>query len=238
MNKKIAIIGYGKDAVDTYGKQITALFLDNLSIEKFYIDEFGVNKIINADLILVQSYNILRKVKPYLNLKSKIVIANRTISKAGFNKILNIPRGSHVWLLDESMEMSIEMVCLLYELGIRHIEIDPMYPGVDNDVRGKSLILLGKSNCNTEGAEKIIDIGHSLLDISTILDVGEKLNLLYILQNQNIRTGYKEIVSKNFGLSHIIGQTNRFGSELKVLLQVLDDGIIGVDPKGKIYTYN
>lgn len=238
MNKKIAIIGYGKDAVDTYGKQITALFSNNLSIEKFYIDEPNVRKVINADLILVQSYYILRKVKPYLNLESKIVIANRTISKTGFNKIMNIPKGSHVWLLDESMEMSIEMVCLLYELGIRHVEITPMYPSIDRDVSGKNLILLGKSACNTKGAKQIINIGHSLLDIITILDIGEKLNLLYILQNQNIRMGYKEIVSKNFGLSYVIGQTNRFGSELKVLLQVLDDGIIGIDPEGKIYTYN
>ncbi|MEY7999979.1 sigma 54-interacting transcriptional regulator [Clostridium sp. Mt-5] len=238
MNKKIAIIGYGKDAVDTYGKQITALFSNNLSIEKFYIDESEIRKRINADLILVQSYHTLKKVKPYLNLESKIVFANRTISKAGFCKIMNIPKGTHLGLLDESMEMAIEMVCLLYELGIKHIEIAPIYPGIDKNIRGKTLILLGKSTCNTEGAEKIINIGHSLLDISTIIDIGEKLNLLYILQNQNIRMGYKEIVSKNFGLSHIIGQTNRFESELKILLQVLNDGIIGIDPKGRIYTYN
>lgn len=238
MSKKIAIVGYGKDAVDTYGKQIIALFSNSISIEKFYIYKCNIEKPINADLVLIQSYNILGKIKSYLNIRSKIVVANRTISKSGFNKIMDIPRGSHVWLLDEDMEMSKEMVCLLYELGVMHIKITPMYPGIDRNLRGKTLILLGESSCSTEGAENVINIGNSLLDISTILDIGGKLNLLYILQDQNIKKGYMEIVSRNSGMSCVLGQTNRFGSELKVLFQVLDDGIIGVDPDGKVYTYN
>lgn len=238
MSKEVVIIGYGQSTVNTYGEQIISLFSHNINIKKIYINNEEIKKGIKADLILIQSYKVFKMVRPYIQENSEIIIANRTISKAGLDKVMNIPKGTSVALLDESSEMAVQMISLLYQLGARHVELIPVYPGADENIGGKILIILGQSTYKIDGASKIINIGNSLLDMSTIIDIGAKLDLLHIIQRQNIKETYEEIVTTDFGLAYIIGQTNRFERELDILLQVLDDGIIGVNPEGKILTYN
>ena len=207
-------------------------------MDKFYIGNGDIKKGINADLVLIPSYNMFKMIRPYIEKKSEVIIANRTISKEGLEKIMDIPEGTQAMLLDESEDMAAQMVSVLYQLGARHIELIPIYPDINENIDGKSLILIGESNYDASLLKEVINIGNSLLDISTIMDIGSKLDLMDILQRQNIRKSYKEIVTTNFGLSTVIGQTNRFESELDILLQISDDGIIGVNSGGIVCSYN
>lgn len=238
MKKKLAIISYNASTVNTYHEQIVSLFADNILVDKFCIDNKDIKKSIKADLILIPSYDVFKMIRPYIEKKSEIVIANRTISKVGLEKIMKIPEGTEVMLLDESADMAVQMVSVLYQLGARHIELIPSYPEAKESIEEKNLIILGEAKCNTSLAGKIINIGNSLLDMSTIIDIGTKLGLIHMLQRQNIKKSYKEIVTTNVGLSVIIGQTNRFERELDILLQILDDGIIGVNSQGIVSNYN
>lgn len=238
MKKKLAIIGYSTSTIDVYHEQIDSLFSDNIIVEKFYVDDADIKKDLKTDLILVQSYNVFKMVRPYIHKKSDVIIANRTISKAGLEKIMSIPEDTQVMLLDEDAEMAAQMISVIYQLGARHIELTPIYLGADDSAEGKVLIILGQSKYVPSFPKEIINIGSSLLDISTILDIAAKLGLFDILQRQNIQKSYKEIVTTDFGLSNLIRKTNRFESELDILLQVLDDSIIGVNSEGIIYTYN
>ncbi|WP_411680753.1 sigma-54 interaction domain-containing protein [Clostridium thailandense] len=238
MKKKLVLIGYSASSVDIYHEQIASLFSDSIIVDKFCIDNEDIKKGLKADLILVQSYNVFKMIRPYIQKKSEIIIANRTISKVGLEKVMNIPKDTQVMLLDENAEMAAQIISVIYQLGVRHIELTPIYLGANDSAEGKSLIILGESKYVPSFSKEIINIGNSLLDISTIMDIAAKLDLFDILQRQNIQKSYKEIVTTDFGLSNLIGKTNRFESELDILIQVLDDGIIGVNPEGIIYTYN
>lgn len=238
MKKRLAIISYNSEASDTYDKQIKSLFSENIIIEKFIIEEEYIKKGIDADLVLVPSYDVLKMVIEYIGNSSEIIITNRTISKNALEKIMSIPKGTQVMILDESQEMAIQIISVIYQLGVRHIDLNPIYPGYDKNQNIDTLITLGECKYGDNLVENIINIGNSLLDINTIIDIGVKLNLVNILQKQNIKKSYKEIVTISFGLSDIIGKTNRFESELDILHQVLDDGIIGINPNGIIYSYS
>lgn len=238
MKKRLAIISYSTSTADTYNEQIISLFSDNIIVDRFCINSEHIKEGIQADLILIQSYNIFKLIKPYINKRSEIVIANRTILKSSLEKIMAIPEGTQALLMDENMDMASQMVSVIYQLGVRHIELTPIYPSINIDMEGKTVIVLGKTKNVSNISNNVIDIGGSLLDISTIMNIGAKLNLIHILQRQNIRKSYKEIVTTDAGLSIIIRQTNRFESEIDILLQVLDDGIIGITSKGIITNYN
>ena len=149
-----------------------------------------------------------------------------------------IPDGTQALLMDENVDMASQMVSVIYQLGVRHIELTPICPSINIGIEEKTVIVLGETKYVSNISNKVIDIGGSLLDISTIMNIGAKLNLIHILQRQNIRKSYKEIVTTDAGLSTIIRQTNRFESEIDILLQVLDDGIIGITSKGIITNYN
>lgn len=238
MKKKLAIIGYSSSTVDIYHDQITSLFSDTIIVDKFCVDNEDIKKGLEADLVLVQSYNVFKMIRQYIQKKSEIIIANRTISKAGLEKIMSIPVDTQVMLLDENAEMAAQMISVIYQLGARHIELTPIYWGSDDSTEGKSLIILGESKYVPSFPKEIINIGGSLLDISTIMDIAATLGLFDILESQNIQKSYKEIVTTDFGLLRLIEETNRFERELNILFQVLDDGIIGVNSEGLICTYN
>lgn len=238
MNKTIAIVSYSLATVDIYCEQIKSFFSHNIIVEKFCIEDLDIKKGIIADMVLIPSYDVFKKVKKYLKNKSEIVIANRTISKSALDKIMDIPEGTEAFLLDESSEMAMEMTSVVYQLGARHINLTPIYPEIEEIIEEELVIVLGESKYIPDSAGNIINIGNSLLDINTIIDIGVKLNLVHILNKQNIEKTYKEIVTTNFGLAEILGRINRFESQLDILLQVIDDGIIGINSKGTIFSYN
>lgn len=238
MRKKLTIIGYSASTIDIYYEQIASLFSDTIIVDKFCVYNEEIKQGLNADLVLVQSYNVFKMIRPNISKKSEIIIVNRTISKSGLEKIMKIPENTQVMLLDENVEMATQMISVIYQLGARHIELTPIYLGSNDSTEGKSVIILGESKYVPSSPKEIINIGSSLLDISTIMDIGAKLGLFDVLQSQNIQKSYKEIVTTNFGLLGLIGETNRFEKELDILFQVLDDGIIGVNSEGLVCSYN
>lgn len=231
--KKISIISYTLSEINTYYEQIKSLFSENIEIEKFCVDE--INGEINSDAVLVPSYNVFETIKKHIKNKAELVIANRTISKDAFERIMNIKAGSKVYLLDHNYQMALQMTCVMYQLGIRHIELIPICESIKKDIGNNDLIVF-KDYENRD--HNTINIGNTLLDISTIIDIGVKLNLVEILQRQDIKRSYKEIVTKDVGLSNVMGRTNQFESQLDILRQVADDGIIAVDSNGEIYSCN
>lgn len=235
--KRLLIISYSESSANTYYEQIKTLFSDNIILEKICIDSEKIKNGIEADLVLVQSQDVFRFIKPYMQKKTDIIVATRTISKAGLEKVMQIEGGASVLLLDETKEMAMQMISVLYQLGIRNLDIEPGYPGNNEQMNKDYIIVLGTSAYNSYSCKKVINVGNSLLELNTIIDIGTKLNLSDILQRQNIRESYREIVTTNIGLSNVMGLSNRFESELDILLQILDDGIIGIDAKGIIRTY-
>lgn len=235
--KKLLVISYSESSANTYYEQIKTLFSDNIILEKICIDNEKIKNGIEADLVLVQSQDVFRFIRPYMQKKTDIIIATRTISKAGLQKVMQIEEGASVLFLDETKEMAMQMISILYQLGIRNLDIEAGYPGNNDQMNKDYIIVLGTSIYNSYSCKKVINVGNSLLELNTIIDIGTKLNLSDILQRQNIRESYREIVTTNIGLSNVMGLSNRFESELDILLQILDDGIIGIDAKGIIRTY-
>ena len=76
------------------------------------------------------------------------------------------------------------------------------------------------------------------MDFNTIIDIGMKFNLMYMLNRKDIGTSYKEVKTANFGLAEILGQSNSRESQLDILLEVIDAGVIGINTNGTIFLYN
>ncbi|MFZ5966732.1 MAG: sigma 54-interacting transcriptional regulator [Bacillota bacterium] len=236
--KKLAIVSYSLDTVNMYCEQMKSLFMDNLIIEKHCIQSAENLEEITADIVLLISYDVFEIIKKKIKKDSHIVFGNRTISKSGMDKIMSIPSGTEVALLDESLEMSKQMISVLYQIGVKHINLIPCSPECVDDFKEKAIIVLGYTIHGPYTSKELINIGSSLLDISTIIDIGIRLNLDHILNRQNIRKSYKEMVTADIGLAEILGKINRFESQLDILLQVIDDGVIGINSYGQVFSYN
>lgn len=238
MKKILAIINYSPKTLNLYYEQLKSLFLDNLEIKRYCIESEQIKSDIEADMVLLPSYDAFEKTKRYIKDNSEIIFCNRTISIDGLDKIKDTFHTGDVFLLDETLEMSKNMITVLYQIGVRNINLLPAIPADREILKDKTLIILGQSSLIPIQAKKIINIGSSLIDISTIVDIGIRLNLDHILNKQNITNNYREFSPSNFGLAEILFKANSFESQLDILIQVYDDGVIAINSQGIVSSYN
>lgn len=238
MKKTLTIVSYSVESVNNYYAQIKSLFSENITIKKVYMDSYGSIEDIDSDVLLLPSYDMFEKIEKYIKKDADLVFASRTISKSGLEKIIDIPKGTEVILIDESPEMTIQMISVIYQLVGNHIDLKSYWAMDKDEIRDKTVIILGQSDYVPESAKEIINIGNSILDFNTIIDIGMKFNLMSLLNSQDIGRSYENVETANFGLAEIFSLTNSRESQLDVLLQVIDAGVIGIDSEGKVFIYN
>lgn len=239
MNKKtLAVVTFYINSGEFYSKQITNMFHDSLNVKTYCFENGSIEEGIDADLILILSYSLFEAVKKHVSNNSEIIVANRTLSKDDFNKLKKLAEGTRAMLVNVSAEMSMETISLIYQLGARHIDITPYYPGMENSTMLDIAITPAELKYVPSYIKQIIDIGNRMLDISTIMDIAVKLELDFILDSKSVLEYTKHIAPISYGLEKMIGTTNMLESQLNILLQVFDDGVIGVDRNGKIISFN
>jgi len=260
MEKRLAIIGNTKAAVEMYARQIDSVFHGALATQIYNIQSGLPAGGIDADIVLIESNNILGYTVGRIRDDAEIIFARRTLSKRGLNLISEIPEGKDAVLVDENTEMAEDLVSALCQIGVHHIRLRPGTRRSINASRDAIQLLL--SDPAPENAadsmlpsirslteKRLVDdeastfgqmliIGPCLLDVSTIIDVGVRANLDHILNNQNIRKSYQEIVTLNIGFAAILTKTNRFESSLDIVLGAFDQGVIAVDSNGDVFACN
>jgi len=240
MMKTLAIVSYTIESVNSYYNQIRSLFSDKINIKKYCLEDLKNNREIeiDSDVLLIPSYHLFNKIKDYISKTTELLFADRTISKAGMDKISNIKEDSRVVLIDESPEMTEQIISIIYQLGARHIELNSYWSTDNRSDEGNIFIILGQSDYTPKTAKEIINIGNSLLDINSIIDIGTKFDLFSVLDRKDVVRSYTEIETANFGLLKILGLTNSRESQLDILLQTIDAGVIGINNDGNIFLYN
>lgn len=236
--KRIAVATINNNSAELYSKEIKSIFSDYIEVDRYCFEDGSIENGIEADIVIIPSYEALETIKVYLRSYAEIIVANRTILKNGLNKIIDLPEGTKALLVNVTPETAIETISTVYQLGIRNIEFIPAYPGVkflpDIDIA----ITPGETQYVPPNISNIIDIGSRVIDISTIINIAEKLDLEFILAHKNTKKYFEEIVPLNNGLEKIIGKAHRLESQFDILLEILDEAIIGVNKNGCIYFYN
>lgn len=238
MKKNIALINYDSKSAEIYSDQIKSVFSNNIAVKKYCVNTEEIKSNIAADLVLVQYNDGFEDIKKYIQEDAEIMFCNRTISKAGFNKIQSIPEGTEVFVLDETLDMAKNIISIIYENGIRNLNLTAACPKSNINYKKKTVIILGESTYVPKDAKKIINIGSSLLDISTLIGIAFRLDLDHIICNKDIQKSYSEVIPSNLGLAEILAKVNSSQGMLNVLLDAIEDGVINLNTKGKIISYN
>lgn len=221
-----------------YSNQIKRLFKEYVGVEKYCFQDCSIEKGIYGDIILIPSYSLLEVVKKYVKTECEIIIITRTLTKNGFKKIMELSENTNAALVNVTAEMSVETISLIYRLGAQHVNLIPVYPEMGQVPNVDLAITPGESKYVPDNVDKIIDIGSRVLDIDTIVGIASKLGLENILENSDIKNYFKEIVPSSLGIGKILNNAFRLESQLDVLLEIFDDGIIAINSDGIIYSYN
>jgi transcriptional regulator with PAS, ATPase and Fis domain len=237
MKHKIAIATHDAISANFYRKQLEDLFGGMVDFTLHSIEAPPLSNI-NADIVLVATHYLYEHVKKHVSNYNSIIIADLTLKKQALEKIMMIPDKTKAILANVNAEMAVDTIALIYQYGVTHVDFIPYYPAKDDIPNVDIAVTPGERVCVPATIDNIIDLGHRVLSVKTIVDIAMKLKMDDLLQSPTFQNYFDTLVGNNYGIENLLGKADLLEKRLDLLLQISDDGIIGVNSDGIIYFLN
>lgn len=201
--KKIAVIYHNrknKDAISYLSKSLERLFGDYIFIENYYLNELPPSFMILADAYLLSNDSIIYSCKDHIPNFNRVVLMNRCISNSNLQKILDLPAGANVLLVNDTYENAVKTMHSLYTIDISHVNFVPYDPCDINNLKYRDLqicVTPNEPDLVPPHIRHIINIGYREIGFDTIMNLMKKLNLDFDFTNRNLVRHIRSIAESN-----------------------------------------
>ena len=234
-------IGVITDGLTGLGRFITDNLLlilgGNVTINNYYISALTGQEVLNEDCILLMVAEKSVIVKNYVPDKRNIVIAQRTIYKRELAKIMAIPPQTDVLVVNDGYNMTMEMVALLYRLGVNHLNLIPYaestsYDGIEY------AITPGEPALVPTGIAHVIDTGDRSLDFATFVQILELLRIDSDDVHERLIVYAHDIVTPDGGIERQHRELFLQKIAFQTVLNLSNEGVLVLDKDNKVILYN
>lgn len=229
-NNHVVLITVLKETRKALHQQLAEMVSDLIDIESFSVEE-RIPKVFHSTLIVLPNKFTIESVKDFIGENCEIIIAKRTLNYENVDQLLFLPEGTQALYVNDNHETVYESIETMRQLGLNHIEYIPYYPGKTNIQMIKLAITPGELEIIPNFVEKVINIGHRLIDITTIMSILERFHLMEEYGNHVSERYYRKIVdlTKNLAKAH---------RQLHQVIDGVGDGILAIDYNGRIVVFN
>lgn len=231
--------------INDFNSQLTAFLRENLNIvfsfeakiNSYFLKEFNEGDLVNDDVVLVMSKERAVEAKKYISNSENIIVIHRTIKEKDAYRIFSLPKNTKVLVVNDSKETTLETVSLLYQIGVNHLNLIPYEEGEDyTDI--KVAITPDVSDKVPIYIKKIINIGNRCIDISTFIEIMNKL----VLDNKEIRRRLVKycdtIITLDNGVKNQYKELFVKNEELDMVVNLSNEGILLVNKENQILLCN
>lgn len=238
--KNILLITRGRQNCTTLVNQLEDLLGDKAEVSGYCVNEPMSPLVFSADLIVVSTESILKMLPKGIleRVKGEVIVARRAIDFKNIYKLLNITPRTKAMLVNDRKETAEEVISLLYGMGFEHIWLIPVYPGHPNPPRVKLAITPGETSLIPPGVEETIDIGTRTIDLSTLIEILIKCNLLDEKANMLSARYMSDIVDISRRLAESFSKNEQLNKLLNAIIQKINNGVIATDVNGDIVICN
>ena len=172
MNKKtLLIITANTTAKIGMLSYLSSIFHNHLILESSRACDVTYSQISSADCILYTTHAVQAMLHERMDIPSTTheLVCTRTFNHTYLNKILQIPLGSFVYVVNDFESSTYGIIHLLREFGFSQYHFLPYYPGcgpINPDVH--YALTPGEIHLVPSGIPHVINIGIRVPDISTI----------------------------------------------------------------------
>lgn len=238
--KRIAVIAYDEQAAELFASQLSDFFSGLISVEAYYTGSGELKKWPAADLVLLSTdvFDAGSNLEQYPSIETESVEIAVTFTKKSLEKLGQIAPGTKALFVSSSERMCTEAINKLHLLGIKDLNLIPYYPGDAYIGDMRYAITPGESRFVPECIQQMIDIGARLLDANTIIEVTMKLGLDHMLEQSKLKNYFSSLADNTYSFDRLFERSIKSEKRLDILLDILPDGIIGVDENNVVFAYN
>ena len=212
---------------------------NTVTIQIMYLDEIKTSHLLEADIILVPVYNMLYEIKDYFHGEwDNILLATRTLSKDAWNHIKEIPAKENVLVVNKTKETTLDMLRLLYQLGIMHLNFVPYQDGYSYQDFRYVVTTAYDINLSLPASTKVIDVGYRKLDTQVFLNIFSKLKIESDRITRNLIQYMQKLPQKDTDVERRYLSSKLLNKTLIKVIDKSESGIIVVDNDKRIVCHN
>lgn len=236
--KSIGIVTNSNSLVAAFLRNnIEEIYKDFVIINNYYLNELKSTDRIDDDVVLIMTNEIAIEVEKYIKNRGNIIVIERTIKENEVYKIFNIPQGTKVLVVNDAKSTTLETISLLYSIGVNSITLIP-YDKNQKYENIKFAVTPGETSKVPEYIENVIDIGNRCIDISTFINISNKLMLENKLIDTRLFKYSEKIVNLDSGIKDKYKELYIKNEDLNAVLNMSKEGMMFTDLDGKISFYN
>ncbi|KUO49873.1 MAG: hypothetical protein APF76_01120 [Desulfitibacter sp. BRH_c19] len=167
------------------------------------------------------------------------IVVERQFDPMDIEQLIRIPSGTKVYVINNLLGTSKEVIETLEQSNINHLKYIPIYPGIkDEDPDINIAITLGEILIRPKGVNQFVNIGIRLIHLKTLLSLAKKLGLSEERINRNIDNFLRKMIELGKRLGEAYIREQKYLAHLKSTLQAIPDPILAFDNTETLIFHN
>ena len=238
MKKNIAVIANNKKYATFIAEKLKIYFDEYAEFRCYGMNEIMEVEVLEEDYVILSAFTIFQIVKRRVKESVKMIIVDRTLYKSALDPLYRLPRNARALLVNIDYRNCMELITMIYNLGFRHLELIPYYPGCEYDESVQIAITPGETAIVPEKVSTVIDLGERPIDVKSIYNVAEALGVENLFDREDTKKELDNLVVINREMEQLLGENSSLLVQMSSILKLVKQGIIVVDTAGKIYLAN
>lgn len=176
--RKLVIVSIQEEYLVVITKQIKEIFGEDIKVRPITVKDLTMETVKPDEIVMMSSNIIVPIVKSILPKEVQSLVARRGINYVNLEKMLKIPKGKNILVVNDTEYNTEEAVKELRESVFGH-NYYPYYPDEPMPEFIDFVVTPGEKHLIPKGMNNVIDIGMRVLDIDTILELCRIFKLEY-----------------------------------------------------------
>ncbi len=236
--KKISVIALDPRAGISYCSDIAKLFGEVADISVFSMLDGSASGVLDrADLFVASTdaYGSPEELMRHIPIDSQTMAVEVSFRWSELRKLKELPAGSRVLFVNMTQTMAREAIAQLEQFGITHIHWIPFYPGAPEVPDVRIAVTPDELRYVPPEMETVINLGQRVCTSGMMIEIALRLGLESVLEGSAFQEYARSVATSNYSFDRMFARSIRLESQFHILMESLEDGVVGVNEKGEIF---
>ncbi|MDO4267979.1 MAG: sigma 54-interacting transcriptional regulator, partial [Eubacteriales bacterium] len=222
----------------SYQSEVSGLFGAYADVALYSVmDGSAMGVLPRADLFVISTdaYGSAEEVARHVPMGSETMAIEVSFKWRELRKLKEIPAGTKVLFVNLTRTMAQEAIAQLNQFGINHIQLIPFYPGAEPVPGALVAVTPDEMRYVPAEIETKINLGQRSCTSGMMIEIALRLGLEQLLETDEFREYFRSIATSNYSFDQMFARSVRLESQFHILMDVLEEGVIGVNERGEIF---